>query len=95
MTDGTDSRYQSMQGLLTFYAFIVNVSIDNIAVPLASSFGDLVTLVILSGIAVFLADYIRELHEPCLRINEGSTPMHAVRFDYLTNLFCSHILPTS
>lgn len=35
------------------------VNPDNIAVPLASSFGDLVTLVILSGIAVFLADYIQ------------------------------------
>ncbi|KAF9093456.1 hypothetical protein BGX29_009912 [Mortierella sp. GBA35] len=35
------------------------VNPDNIAVPLASSFGDLVTLLILSGIAVFLADYIQ------------------------------------
>ncbi|KAF8923463.1 hypothetical protein EDD21DRAFT_392987 [Dissophora ornata] len=32
---------------------------DNIACPLASSFGDLVTLLILSGIAVFLQEYIR------------------------------------
>ncbi|KAF9912384.1 hypothetical protein EC991_011076 [Linnemannia zychae] len=35
------------------------VNPDNIAVPLASSFGDLVTLVILSGIAVFMDDYIQ------------------------------------
>ncbi|KAF9145930.1 hypothetical protein BGX30_005746 [Mortierella sp. GBA39] len=35
------------------------VNPDNIAVPLASSFGDLVTLVILSGIAVFLGDYVQ------------------------------------
>ncbi|KAG0040960.1 hypothetical protein BGZ82_005511 [Podila clonocystis] len=34
------------------------VNPDNIACPLASSFGDLVTLVILSGFAVFLAKYI-------------------------------------
>ncbi|KAG0365318.1 hypothetical protein BGX24_004204 [Mortierella sp. AD032] len=36
-----------------------HVNPDNIAVPLASSFGDLVTLVILSGIAVFMDDYIQ------------------------------------
>ncbi|KAG0051559.1 hypothetical protein BGZ83_003568 [Gryganskiella cystojenkinii] len=35
------------------------VNPDNIACPLASSFGDLVTLLILSGIAVFLEDYIK------------------------------------
>ncbi|KAF9169655.1 hypothetical protein BGX20_010025 [Mortierella sp. AD010] len=35
------------------------VNPDNIACPLASSFGDLVTLMILSGIAVFLQEYIK------------------------------------
>ncbi|KAF9965100.1 hypothetical protein BGZ70_005401 [Mortierella alpina] len=35
------------------------VNPDNIACPLASSFGDLVTLLILSGCAVFLAGYIQ------------------------------------
>ncbi|KAF9101322.1 hypothetical protein BGX27_011534 [Mortierella sp. AM989] len=35
------------------------VNPDNIACPLASSFGDLVTLLILSGIAVFLQEYIK------------------------------------
>ncbi|KAI7825388.1 hypothetical protein BC939DRAFT_448709 [Gamsiella multidivaricata] len=35
------------------------VNPDNIACPLASSFGDLVTLMILSGIAVFLQEYIQ------------------------------------
>ncbi|KAK3847593.1 MAG: hypothetical protein J3R72DRAFT_416889 [Linnemannia gamsii] len=40
----------------------VHITIDNIAVPLASSFGDLVTLVILSGIAVFMDDYILWLY---------------------------------
>ncbi|KAF9191238.1 hypothetical protein BGZ51_007558 [Haplosporangium sp. Z 767] len=35
------------------------VNPDNIACPLASSFGDLITLVILSGCAVFLVKYIQ------------------------------------
>ncbi|KAF9935369.1 hypothetical protein FBU30_003159 [Linnemannia zychae] len=38
------------------------VNPDNIAVPLASSFGDLVTLVILSGISTFLMGYILWLY---------------------------------
>lgn len=44
--------------MLTHIVFFYVSLLDNIACPLASSFGDLVTLLILSGIAVFLQEYI-------------------------------------
>lgn len=47
------------------------IFVDNIACPLASSFGDLVTLVILAAVSVFLQKYISKYFRksPCIPLH--------------------------